>query len=333
VSTDVLSEVLQAVRLRGAVFFDVDARSPWVAEAPPAEQLLSRVMPGSQHLIPYHVVTEGSCWGGLTDETHTKVEKGSVVVFPHGDAHVMGSRPGMRAEPGLEIYERPFHQQLPRAVSFDGAGTELTTLVCGFLGCDVLPFNPLLSALPKVLIVADGATEGWISRFIELARVESRQRRPGGEAVLAKLSELMFIEVVRRHLEAQSPDQSGWLAGLRDEQVGRALALLHARTSEAWSVDSLAREVGMSRSALAERFSKYMGEGPIQYLARWRMQVAAFKLAEGNETIASIASQSGYESEAAFSRAFKRLVGVPPAAWRKGARSQEAPRPQEQARR
>lgn len=320
---DVLSEVLRAIRLRGATFFDVSACSPWVVEAPPASQVLSLTLPASQHLISYHVITEGACWGGLTDEPHVRLPKGTVIIFPHGDPHALGSEPGMRATPNLDIYRRPFPHQLPVSVSIEGGEKELTTIVCGFLGCDVRPFNPLLAALPRMMVVSDANQDGWISRFVELAVAESRQKRPGGEAVLAKLSELMFIEVLRRHWEERAPDQSGWLSGLRDEQVGRALRLLHAEPSRAWTLESLAKETGMSRSALAERFSRYVGEGPIQYLTSWRMQSAAFKLSEGASTVAAVASEAGYDSEAAFSRAFKRLVGTPPAAWRKRLRQKQ----------
>jgi len=192
-----------------------------------------------------------------------------------------------------------------------------THLVCGFLGCDVRPFNPLIGALPRVLHVRDrtGVKEGWLSQFIQVALAESRAKRSGGESVLARMSELMFVEAVRRHLESLPEAHTGWLAGLRDPQIGRALALLHARPGFGWTLPGLAREVGLSRSALAERFTHLIGQPPMQYLASWRMQVAAGLLARGTK-VASVALEVGYDSEAAFSRAFKKLVGRSPAAWR-----------------
>jgi AraC-like DNA-binding protein len=200
---------------------------------------------------------------------------------------------------------------------FEGDARARTHLVCGFLGCDVRPFNPLIATLPRVLHVRDGTgpNGGWLGNFVRVALDESRTKRSGGESVLARMSELLFVEAVRRHLESLPAEQTGWLAGLRDPQIGRALALLHARPGFGWSLPGLAREVGMSRSALAERFALLLGMPPMQYLASWRMQVATGRLARG-EKVVSIALEVGYDSEAAFSRAFKKLVGRSPRAWR-----------------
>jgi AraC-like DNA-binding protein len=157
----------------------------------------------------------------------------------------------------------------------------------------------------------------WLTQFIRVAVMESADRRAGSESVLAKLSELMFIEVVRRYLEAMPPEQAGWLAGLRDPFVGKTLSLLHAMPAHDWTIEELGRKVGLSRSVLAERFTDLLGMPPMQYLAKWRMQIAARILSDGSASIASIAEEIGYESEAAFSRAFKKLVGVAPSAWRR----------------
>jgi AraC-like DNA-binding protein len=271
-----------------------------------------------QHLISYHVVTAGHCFGGLIGEEPLRLEAGDVIVFPHGDAHVMSSAPGMPARLDLDRYRRP-GVRLPVAVRVDGHAGERTHLVCGFLGCDVRPFNPLIGALPRVLHVSDrrGPDGGWLGQFLQVALAESRCRRPGGESVLARVSELLFVEAVRRHLESLPADRTGWLAGLRDPQIGRALAMLHARPAFGWTLQALARDVALSRSVLAERFTQLVGQPPMRYLAHWRMQVAAGSLARGDK-VAKVAFEVGYDSEASFSRAFKRLVGRPPSAARGG---------------
>jgi AraC-like DNA-binding protein len=316
---DPLADVLTSVRLTGAVFFAVDGAAPWVAEAPPASALSARLLRSADHVIQFHALTRGRCLGGIVGEEPLPLEAGDVICFPHGDAHVMSSAPGLRGPPqDLTAYEgapgasRPFSLKL-------GDGPADAHLICGFLSCDGRPFNPLLATLPRVLrgTSGEGAHGGSLARFMEVAEVEARHPRPGGEAVLARLAELMFIELVRRHLEALPPERTGWLAGLRDGYVGKALAALHAHPGAPWTLDGLGREAGLSRSALAERFTALVGEPPIQYLGRWRMQVAAGLLTTTQDGIASIGAQVGYASEAAFSRAFKKQVGVPPATWRR----------------
>jgi AraC-like DNA-binding protein len=317
-SPDPLTDVLTSVRLTGAVFFSVEGTAPWAAEGPPASAIARHVLPGAEHVLEFHAVTRGRCLGGVLGEEPVSFEAGDLICFPHGDAHVMSSARGLRAPPDdLSFFERRPGARLPFPVKL-GAGPAEVHLVCGFLGCDARPFNPLLSALPRVLRASDrDAPGGWLSRFMEVAEAEARLPRPGAEAVLARLSELMFVEVIRRHVETLLPDRTGWLAGLRDPHVGRALAALHARPGHPWTIDGLGREAGLSRSALAERFAGLVGEPPIQYLGRWRMQVAAGLLASTHDGIASIAARVGYASEAAFNRAFKKLVGVPPASWRR----------------
>lgn len=317
-SPDPLTDVLTSVRLTGAVFFSVEGTAPWVAEGPPASAISGRVLPGVEHVLEFHAVTRGHCLGGILDQEPVRLEAGDVICFPHGDPHVLSSARGLRAPPAdLSVYERRPGTPLPFPLKL-GSGAPEVHLVCGFLGCDARPFNPLLASLPRVLRASDrDAPGGWLSRFMEVAEAEARTPRPGAEAVLARLSELMFVEVIRRHVETLLPDRTGWLAGLRDPHVGRALAALHARPGLAWTIDALGHEAGLSRSALAERFTALVGEPPIQYLGRWRMQVAAGLLASTHDGIASIAARVGYASEAAFNRAFKKLVGVPPASWRR----------------
>ena len=322
-SKDTLSEVLRAVRLTGAIFFSVDARNPWAVEAQAGKVLAPVLMPGSEHLIEYHVVTEGSCWGGILGEAALELHAGDIIVFPQGDPHVMASGPGMKgAGSSTKVLEMVRESQLPLKLAPDGGGEGGVQLICGFLGCDARPFNPLLSALPRVLhVTREQAGDGMLESFVRLALAETEAGRAGGEAVLARLSELMFVEVVRRYLGSLPPENVGWLAGLRDEQIGRALGRLHGSPAHDWSLDELAREVAVSRSVLAERFAQFVGVPPMQYLAQWRMQLTASLLAGTSLGLGEIAEQVGYGSETALSRAFKRLVGVAPADWRRGKRA------------
>ncbi len=313
---DALSDVLRAVRLTGAVFFDVHASEPWVAETPVGGSIVGTIFPGAEHLISYHVIAHGTCWAQAIGDAPLRLVTGDVIVFPHGDPHIMSSAAGMRAVPDMNKYRRPSDGHLPFTLTVGADTAEPTHLVCGFLGCDARPFNPLLAALPSVIHVNDrgGSATGELVRF---AVAESKQPRIGGESVLARLSELLFVDVVRRYLESLPAERTDWLAALRDKFVGRALTALHASPARAWTLEGLAHEVGISRSTLAERFTEFVGQPPMQYLANWRMQLAANHLMTGTDNVAEVAERVGYESEAAFSRAFKKTVGVPPGQWRK----------------
>ncbi len=325
---DPLSDVLHHVRLSGAVFFQIEASSPWVAEAPRAADLAATCFPGVEHVIQYHVITRGACWGGVLGEPPVALRAGDVIAFPHGDAQVMSSAPGMRAPTDVREYASLMRGVRPLRVTLGAGGPADAELLCGFLSCDARPFNPLLSTLPRVLHarVDEAGPESGLGAFIAAAAREARANRPGGETVLARLSELMFVDVVRRHVEGMPEGGTGWLAGLRDPHVGRALALLHAEPRRPWTMDDLARGAALSRSALAERFARLVGEPPMQYLARWRMQLAASAFSARTAAgVAEVAAEVGYASEAAFSRSFKKLVGVPPAAWRRERAAHEAP--------
>ena len=320
-SVDTLSDVLQGVRLKGAVFFEIEAAAPFVAEALPGKVMAPAVMPDAEHVIEYHVVTSGSCWASLVEPGAEAVHltAGDVVAFPQGDAHVLSSAPGMRGEPDPEFFNLTASAtQLPLILNLDGGGKEKAHFVCGFLGCDSRPFNPLLESLPRILHVStsSGARRGWVDQFTRFAVMEAKEKRAGANGILSKLGELMFVELVRDYVESLPEESKGWLAGLRDRQVGRALNLLHARPTRDWTLEELAKDVGVSRSSLAGRFAAFVGIPPMQYLQKWRLQIAANRLSEGRGSIATIAADIGYESEAAFSRAFKKHVGLPPAEWR-----------------
>ncbi len=314
---DPLSDVLRAVRLDGAFFYLVEASVPWTVASRPARELVPRVLPGSEHLIAYHILTSGSCWAGVEGQGQVLMEPGDVVVFPQGDAHLMSSAEGGREN--LEA-DGTSPDRYHGTVRIGAPTAPDTTFVCGFLGCDVRPYNPLLASLPRRLHVRRIAAEGWLAEFPRRVVAESRAQGAGSETMLTRMAELMFIEVVRRHLETLPPERTGWLAGLRDPVVGPALTLLHADPARAWSLPDLAKEVAASRSVLAERFSELVGVPPMQYLTMWRLQLAAEKLVTGTRKVGAIGAEVGYESEPAFSRAFKRATGLSPAAFREAKR-------------
>jgi len=330
VSGDTLSDLLRAVRLRGALFFYLDGAEPWVAETPPGRDISAAVLPGVEHLMPFHGVARGSCWASILGETPVRLDEGDVVLFPHGDHHIMSSAPGMRAKVvDPRIYFAPRPPQLPFALSIDGqgrttalldgGGRNRSVIVCGYLGCDAKPFNPLLASLPRIVrmpgLMGDGGS--WIGTFLRSVVEESNRRRQGGEAMLERMSEMMFVEVLRRYVEAMPENQTGWLAGMRDPSIGRALALIHEKPGEAWTVERLGEVAALSRSVLHERFVHFIGQSPIEYLTQWRMQLAAVSLRDTDAKVIEVALEVGYESEAAFSRAFKRAVGESPATWRR----------------
>lgn len=328
-SGDTLSDLLRTVRLRGAIFYLVEGASPWVAEAPPAREIIPGIMPGVEHMIEFHGLAAGSCWAATTGASPIRMTAGDVVLFPQGDAHVMSSAPGLRAPHEVkDLFFAPRPAQLPfsltaespavTAARLDGGG-ERATLICGFLGLDARPFNPLLAALPRVLHLPGHVlgAESWVTAFLRTAVAESNLKRPGGEAVLERMSEMLFVEVLRRYVDSLPPEQTGWLAGLRDPIVGRALSVIHQKPAEAWTIERLGSEAGLSRSSLHERFVHFIGQPPMQYLTNWRMQLAAGRLRDTDAKVVDVALDVGYESEAAFSRAFKRVVGVSPGAWRR----------------
>jgi AraC-like DNA-binding protein len=327
-SRDTLSDLLRSVRLRGAVFYYVSFRDHWSAAAPPAKEIAHAVMPGCEHVMEYHMIAKGSGWAAVAGEAPIRLSAGDIVMFPQGDSHSISSAPDL--DPQQLSVDWVFSRRndpRPIPISYHHGVIEPGTpmpvdhadaiAVCGFLGCDLRPFNPLVAALPRMLHLPASRAGDWVARVIDQAVAESNSKRPGGDAVLERLSEMMFVDAARRYLDSLPEDATGWLAGLRDRFVGKALALMHERADHPWSVDGLARDVGLSRSAFHERFVQYVGQPPMQYLTSWRIQLGARLLRESNRNVATIALDVGYESEAAFSRAFRRMVGMPPAAWRK----------------
>ena len=315
---DVLSDVLRAVRLTGAIYFDVRAREPWVAETPATSRICANVMPAFEHAISFHIMLDGWCWAQLADESEpaVKMESGDAVIFIGGEGHFMSTVPGKRAEANMDLYQPAKERPLPFLINGLGGEGKQARFVCGYLGCDARPFNPILEALPRMLVVKSNPGDATHNLML-MALAENETPRAGGETILAKMSELMFMQAIRQYIDGLPEQSTGWLSGLRDRHVGAALRLMHGRPAEDWTLDALAREVGLSRSAFAERFSELMGVPPMHYLSNWRLQCAARILESQGTSIAQAAAQVGYESEAAFNRAFKKQVGVPPGAWRK----------------
>ncbi len=308
---DPLSDALNAVRLNGAYFYFVEAGHPWSVSAATGAELKSRVLPGSDHLMSYHVLISGRAWAGLPGE-QVLLEPGDAIVFPHGDAHLVSSIAG-RQRHHVEQGDALPAPVTPVYIGAPEAGD--TSLLCGFLGVEGPPSNPLLSALPRVMH-ARGIVTGWLADFPRQLAGEASRVSPTSTSMLKRMAELMFLEAVRRHVDTVN-DTSGWIAGLHDPVVGPALRALHADPARAWTLVDLAREVASSRSVVADRFTDLVGMPPMQYLTRWRLQRAADQLVRGRDKVAAIASRVGYQSEAAFSRAFKRDTGIAPAEWRR----------------
>jgi AraC-like DNA-binding protein len=319
---DALSEVLRAVRLSGAVYLNGEFTAPWCVESRADAGLCDAFLPAAKRVVSYHLISEGSCWAQLAADEGSRLQlsAGEILVVPQGETHVMGSAldlPRSSLAPlGAEEADATPGEMM---MLTHGGGGAKTRLVCGFLACDDVLSNPLLASLPRIfkVDVRNGASSAWLESSLRFAAEEAAVSRAGSATVLAKLSELLFVEAVRRCIDTLPEDGKNWLAGLRDRFVGRALSLLHAQPAHAWTVDELARKVGLSRSALAQRFSDFLGQPPMQYLARWRLQIAAQQFRDGAKSLADVAEQVGYDSQAAFNRAFKREFGMPPASWRR----------------
>lgn len=322
---DALSDLLRVVRLTGAVFMDAEFTAPWCVGEPSGVEVCIEHMPEAGHVVIYHLVTEGECQVALPGEPPRLARAGDLVVIPSGEAHSLGSDLDRPRADGARLVIQRSPDEAPTVRH--GGGGATTKMVCGYLACDSRLFDTLLAALPRLMIIdmREGPGAQWLTSSIRFAMTEASTANAGTGAVLAKLSELLFIEAIRRFMESLPQEQTGWLAGLRDRFVGKALALMHSRPAHDWTVDELAGAVGLSRSALAERFATLIGQPPMYYLTRWRLQLAANLLRTGSaRSVAAIAADVGYESEPAFNRAFKRELGTTPAAWRRAGRAPAA---------
>ena len=321
---DVLSEVLKVVKLQGALFYNGEFSCPWSFSSPPSLSVAPYVAPGAGHVIIYHLLTEGRASARLVNGERIILEAGDIVIFPHGDAHFLENGPPTESVDMVKELTRIFSQGLK--LSRLGGGGEVTKFVCGFMACEPRLSQVFLSGLPPVFKVSirNDASGRWLENSIRFSVDDADVSRAGGEAVLAKLSEVLFVETLRAYISNLPAEQTGWLAGARDPEIGRTLALMHRSPAHPWTLAFLAKKAGLSRSVLAERFRHYLNETPMAYLTRWRLQLGAQMLASTSYSVAQIASEVGYESEAAFNRAFKREFQDPPARFRSQSRSAHA---------
>lgn len=311
---DALADVLKALRISGGVFLDAAFTAPWcvASRVGPEDFRTEDELPSS--VVAFHYVVDGQMLVQVDGTRPVVVHAGEMVLLPRNDPHLLASQPGLlpaNPDPPVQRVEGGLMRMV------HGGGGEPTRLVCGFVGSEVRR-HPLLEALPTAftLDVRDKSCAEWIAASFRYAAQEVASGRAGSETVLAKLSELLFVEAVRQYTEALPADRRGWLAGLRDPAVGRALALMHADVARSWTTEQLAAAVHLSRSAFAERFTQLVGVPPITYLTDWRMQLAAARLCDSPRAIGHIAGELGYESEATFTRAFKRAMGVAPGRYR-----------------
>jgi AraC-like DNA-binding protein len=319
---DAFSEILSGVKLNGAVFFTAEFSAPWGFSAPASNVTAAMVAPGAAHLVLYHLVIEGGAVVEIPDGQSIELQPGDVVIFPHGNPHHMSSgKDAVRPFPNYGIAAKIKARDLTPLRA--GGGGETSRFVCGYMTCDPYLSRPILSGLPpvfKVNIRAD-ASGHWLENSILHLVDEAASGRVGSEAMLAKLSEALFVDTLRRYVAGLPEQQTGWLTGARDPIVGKSLGLLHSRVAHPWTIADLADQVGISRSALVERFTRYLSEPPMTYLTRWRLQLAARSLEKTSRGVAEIAGDIGYESEAAFNRAFKREFGQPPGRYRSDRKS------------
>jgi AraC-like DNA-binding protein len=318
---DVLSEVLRSIRLDSALFFNAELTAPWCVLEPRSEEMTSALSPNEGHLVLYHYVLEGNAYAQLPGGAKVELTKGDIVMIPHGDSHLLGNGKHARPVDSMKAFEKNLSEGLKLARH--GGGGEVTRLVCGFMVFEPRMSSVVLSGLPKIVKVhlSDGPSSQWIRDSIRFA-VGEENSGDGSGLVVAKLSEVLFVETLRRFVSELSETNSGWLAGARDPAIGKALALLHDDPALDWTVEDLAREVGLSRTRFAERFRHFIGDSPIAYLKKWRLKVGAEALISTEKSVAEIAVAVGYGSESAFNRAFKHEYGSPPAVFRKSRRSQ-----------
>lgn len=321
---DIISDILRAGRMSGAFFFSAMNYAPWVCGEPSAADIKARVMPGLPVVIPFHVILSGACWIENVGDMPSmqRFEAGDIAVFPNGDPHFMMSDQGMRLQIDPAFFDPPpgRKQRLRYIVNGARGGEVDCRFVCGFMGCDARAFNPLLGALPRMLRArASDSNRAWLASLAEFGVEESERDEPGSEAVLARLADLMFADVIRQYVGDTTQQAQGWVSGLRDRHIGAALQLIHASPTDAWTLDKLAKEVGLSRSVFAARFAQLVGMPAITYIGRWRLTLAARLLEDNALSVEQAGREVGYLSDTAFQKAFKRHVGMTPAVWRKKA--------------
>jgi AraC-like DNA-binding protein len=318
---DAFSEVLSGVRLKGAMFFSAEFSAPWRLSTPHCRLLAPTLAPGAPHMVIYHLVVDGAARASVEGGPEVELSPGDVVVFPHGDPHQLSAGTGTDLVESAALLRRIATGDL--SPMHAGGGGATTRFVCGYLTLDPLLCGPILDGLPPMLTVnlRTDRSGHWLEQSILHLLEEAASNRAGSDAMLAKLSEALFVDTLRRYVTCLPDQTTGWLAGARDGAVGKSLALLHRRPEHPWTLAELATEVGVSRSSLVGRFTRYLAEPPMAYLTGWRLRLAAQALTSSSKGVADIAAAVGYESEAAFNRAFKRAFGLPPARYRHRSRN------------
>jgi AraC-like DNA-binding protein len=321
---DVLSEVLKVVKLQGAIFYNGEFSEPWRVRSTSSRDLAAHFAAGAEHIIVYHLLTDGRAFIRLDNGERLPLKAGDIVMIPHGDAHVLENGEPTNAVDDSQQLAEVLAQGL-RLWRYGGGG-EVTKFICGYMACEPRLSQVFLSGLPPVfkISIRDDPSGRWLENSIRFSVDQAKESRAGGEAVLAKLSEVLFVETLRAYIAELPQEKTGWLAGARDAEVGKTLALMHRDPAHPWTLAALAKGVGVSRSSLAERFRHFLNEPPMAYLTRWRLQVGAQMLCSSSHSVSQIATEVGYESESAFNRAFKREFGTPPARFRTQAKSRPA---------
>lgn len=313
---DVLSEVLRAVRLKGALFFNGEFSAPWCLSSS-AAKALEHLSPDAEHLILYHFLTEGRAYARLPDGKPVQLTAGDIVIVPRGQTHLLGNGTPVKPVDSFQTFAKNLTAGLK--VARFGGGGEVTKFVCGFLTCEPNLAAAFLGGLPSILKVhvVNEPSGQWLEQSIKSSVHLEDGSTSGSDAVVAKLAEALFVEALRRYVKELPSGQIGWLAGARDPNIGQALALLHNDPAQAWTISDLARRVGSSRTRFAERFRRYLGESPMAYLGKWRLRLGAELLRTTTDSVAEVAAAVGYGSEASFNRAFKREFNCPPAQFRR----------------
>jgi AraC-like DNA-binding protein len=323
---DPLSDALRSVHLTGAIFLDAELGAPWGFASPPTSTSSHLLAPSAERLVLFHLLVEGQATVRVDGYDSVALEAGDIVVLPRGDAHALWNGPGRQLTDGALLLPKILNGAI--ASERGGGSGPLTKFICGYIGCDRHAERLFLGGLPPVFKVnIRGEASGeWIESSIRHLASERGSTSPGRSALLAKLAEALFIETLRRYMEEMPEERTGWLAAARDPAVGRALAAIHREPAQRWTVAGLAKQAGASRSVFASRFNQLLGEAPLAYLTRWRIQLGARLLESTDDSVLQIALEVGYESEAAFNRAFKREFELPPARYRRGQSSERGAR-------
>ncbi len=319
---DVLADVMRAISLKGALYFEVNASDPWISMNPSMDQIGSSMMPDTDHVIPFHIILEGNIFTKLGDDSYGPVSigAGDVLMLPTGGKHIITSDletwEGTPAD--VDFYKAAARSSKPFTMMNIGANGDKANLICGYLGCDRSPFNPLVGILPNMLVLKNCLGEDKLMReLVNTAVLESKANSSGAHTMVAKLSELMFLRALRQCMDTlDSNNVQNWLTALKDKHIGQVLELIHNDPTKKWTLEALSKSTGMSSSSLSERFHRFVGEPPMSYLARWRMELAGRLLKQGL-MVEAVAHEVGYSSESAFQRTFKKIMGTSAGQWRK----------------